>query len=199
MRRTPPSIPAGLPGTLAADLRSFQFHLQGSGKAAPTICIYLEGAVRFAQFLGASGHSGQLADVTPAHCRAFLAALTTHPVARTGQPLTPASVATFGHGLKALWAWAAMELDIPDPMAKVTVPTPGEPRVPHLENADLTLLLRTTAGKDFTARRDTAFLRLGIDTGARLSELTGIKIVDLDLVARKVQVRAKGGDRKSVV
>jgi len=43
-----------------------------------------------------------------------------------------------------------------------------------------------------TDRRDAAILRLFIDTGARLAELTGITVADLDMEYRQVAVVGKG-------
>jgi hypothetical protein len=58
------------------------------------------------------------------------------------------------------------------PMAKLTKPNQPEKLVPVLSDDELTSLLDTCKGKSFAARRDTAIIRLLLDTGARLSEIS---------------------------
>src|SRR6266545_1004861 len=53
-------------------------------------------------------------------------------------------------------------------------------------------LLKACEGKDFTARRDTAIIRLLMDTGLRRSECVGIMLDDLDLKEQVVVVLGKG-------
>lgn len=47
-------------------------------------------------------------------------------------------------------------------------------------------------GRDFVARRDTAIIRLFLDTGVRLAELTGLAVSDVDLDADVIVVLGKG-------
>jgi integrase len=53
-------------------------------------------------------------------------------------------------------------------------------------------MLRTCASKDFEDRRDNAILRLFIDTGMRLSELTNLGVDDLDFGHDVAVVLGKG-------
>jgi integrase len=53
-------------------------------------------------------------------------------------------------------------------------------------------LLKSCDGKSFKDRRDTAIIRLLIDTGMRRAEIAGIKTEDLDMDTRAVQVLGKG-------
>lgn len=54
------------------------------------------------------------------------------------------------------------------------------------------LLATCDRGQDFEARRDAALLRVFIDTGARLSELVGLTLEDLDLELGLIHVLGKG-------
>src|SRR6201999_2472286 len=53
-------------------------------------------------------------------------------------------------------------------------------------------LLATCAGKSFLERRDAAIIRLLMDTGARLSEITLLNVDDVDLKRDLDLVRGKG-------
>ena len=55
--------------------------------------------------------------------------------------------------------------------------------MPLISEADLVALLGGVQGQHLENRRDTAILRLLIDTGMRLSELTGLGVDDLDFDA----------------
>lgn len=68
---------------------------------------------------------------------------------------------------------------------------PEEP-VPVLTDDQLRLLLKACEGKDFTARRDTAIIRLLMDTGLRRSECVGIMLADLGLKEQIAVVLGKG-------
>ena len=47
-------------------------------------------------------------------------------------------------------------------------------------------------GNDFEARRDAALLRVFIDTGARLAEVVGLTVEDVDLDTGVIHVLGKG-------
>jgi integrase len=53
--------------------------------------------------------------------------------------------------------------------------------VPVLTEDQLRRLLKACDGRDFAARRDSAIIRLLIDTGLRRGECAGILLDDLDL------------------
>ena len=54
------------------------------------------------------------------------------------------------------------------------------------------LLAVCEKGREFEDRRDAAILRVFIDTGARLAEVTNLKINDIDLESGLLQVLGKG-------
>jgi site-specific recombinase XerD len=77
------------------------------------------------------------------------------------------------------WLQSEGEAD-QDATAGVKTPAPGDPQTPVLSDADLRTLLATRAGRDFTARRDTAIIMLFLDGGLRLSELADLQVADVD-------------------
>jgi site-specific recombinase XerD len=58
--------------------------------------------------------------------------------------------------------------------------------------------LATCAGKSFLERRDAAIIRLLMDTGARLSEITLLDVDDVDLKRDLVLVRGKGDKQRAI-
>ncbi len=80
-------------------------------------------------------------------------------------------------------------------MARMKPPAVPEQPVPVLSTEQLRALLKASEGKGFTERRDTAILRLFIDTGMRLGELTGLSLPDLDLDVDNVALVTGKGRR----
>lgn len=63
---------------------------------------------------------------------------------------------------------------------------------------ELSALLATCAGKTFLDRRDTAIIRLLLDSGARRSEITLLDIDDVDLKWALIRVRGKGDKQRAI-
>jgi site-specific recombinase XerC len=103
------------------------------------------------------------------------------------------------HCLQQWFRWLVAEDEIDaDPMARTKAPTLGETPVAVLTDDQLRALLDACRGKDWIDRRDLAIVRLFIDSGMRLGELTGIKLPDVDVADGVVIVTGKG-DRRRVV
>lgn len=79
-----------------------------------------------------------------------------------------------------------------NPMATLAVPQVPDKPVPLLSDDDLTALLRACAGTRWYDRRDEAVIRFLLDTGVRVSELTGLTLDDLDLDNGMAMVLGKG-------
>jgi site-specific recombinase XerD len=92
------------------------------------------------------------------------------------------------------WLQAEGETDR-DATAGIRTPAPGDPETSVLSDEELRRLLATCAGRDFTARRDTAIIMLFLDGGLRLSELADLQVSDVDLRDRIVYVAGKASRR----
>ena len=90
------------------------------------------------------------------------------------------------------------DLATTDPVADVE-----PPRVPRglpkaLSEDEVGRLLAAVAGEDAPARRDRAILEVLYGTGVRISELVGLSLGDLDLVAARMRVFGKGSKERVV-
>ena len=111
----------------------------------------------------------------------------------------PGTAALRYRSLKPLFKWLVERGSLPaSPMASVRAPKVPELPVPVVADEDLRELLLACHGEKFEDVRDTALLRLMIDSGARLSEVIGIRRADLDLDERTVTVIGKGRRRRTV-
>ena len=96
----------------------------------------------------------------------------------------PATASNRYRGLRAFFAWCVEEGEITrSPMEHMQPPAVPETPPEVLTESDLKRLLKTCAGKSFEDRRDSAIIWLFLDTGMRLSELTNLRLSDLDLDA----------------
>lgn len=109
---------------------------------------------------------------------------------------TQVSAATVSNEYRALqqfFKWLCDEEEIPNPFDKMTAPLVPEQPVAVLTDAQLTALLDTCDSRSFVDRRDTAIIRLLMDTGGRLAELAELKFPDdVDQDAQVLHVMGKG-------
>src|SRR5690606_24131238 len=78
------------------------------------------------------------------------------------------------------------------PMANMKPPIVPEAPPAVLTEAQIDRLMKVTAGKTLTERRDRAIICLFADTGCRLSEIAGLSVADVDFENRVIIVLGKG-------
>lgn len=164
---------------------SFARALKADGKAERTRVLYLQSIRYYSQWLEANGHTPTLDNLTRDLLRGWFGEL--------NETRRPATVATRFRGMRRFCGWlvAEDELDT-NPMRGLSQPTmPAEP-VPVITDTELTALLKACQGKDFAEVRDMAVMRLLLDCGLRASELTGLRMQDVDLDDETVIVKGKG-------
>ena len=91
------------------------------------------------------------------------------------------------------------------PMARMKPPKVEDMEVPIVRDGDLSKLLKACAGKLFRDRRDYALVLIFLDTGLRVSEMSGIKLTQqfdldsyVDLDRGQVVVVGKGRRQRHV-
>jgi site-specific recombinase XerD len=162
-------------------LRSFARSLRARNRSPRTVQSYVEAA----ELLVAFADGRDLTTLTRGDVEDFLAdQLAKH---------RPTTAATRFRSLQQLYRWMlAEELIEASPMASLRVPTVPDEPVAVLDDEAIGRLLGVMASKSFEDRRDSAMIRLLLDTGMRLSELAGLQCVDLDLETDVAVVLGKG-------
>jgi site-specific recombinase XerD len=175
-------------GDLATLIPSFQRSLRASNKSPKTIATYSEAAEQLLAFLRESGTPTQVTKIGREHVEAFIEKLV--------QTKSPATANNRYRSLTSLFNFLVDFGEITtSPMAKMKPPRVPEVPVPVLTDEQLTKLLATCEGKGkdtLEDRRDAAVLRLFLDSGMRLSELTNLRVEDVDLDAGVAYVMGKG-------
>lgn len=111
----------------------------------------------------------------------------------------PSSVKRALVSVRGLHGFLAEETEgTPDPTVNVEVPKSPKGLPKALTEAEVELLLGSITGTDPIARRDRAILEVLYSTGARIGELSGMSLSDLDLDAGLVRVFGKGSKERII-
>jgi site-specific recombinase XerD len=100
--------------------------------------------------------------------------------------------------LRTFWKWAIAHPDVPvanDPMAGMDLPRVPEKVVEFVSDEQLRRILATCQAKSrhaYRAHRDEAILRVLAGSGARLSEVTNLRLDDVDMFGQALRVTGKG-------
>ncbi|MGH9048342.1 MAG: tyrosine-type recombinase/integrase [Acidimicrobiia bacterium] len=173
-------------GDLASLLPSWRRSLDAEHKSARTIQSYEEAARQLLAFLAAAGMPTAVASISREHVESFIVALR-----EAGR--SPSTCANRYRSLQQLFRWLEDEGEIEhSPMAKMRPPRVEEQPVDVFSDEELRRIFEACKGRDFEARRDTAIVRLLISTGARVGELAGLRVEDLDLDGRVAYATGKG-------
>jgi integrase/recombinase XerD len=192
---------AGVVNVADAARGYLQYLVVERGLAPNTVQSYERDLRRYAEVLQARG-STDLGDVTSLDVAEFRAALHTgddnHP------PLATSSVGRAVVAVRGLHAFArAQGLTADDPAREVAPPPPPR-RLPKAITIDEVERLLDAAGStgdpDPRVLRDRALLEFLYGTGARISEVTGLDVDDLDHLGQDPAVRlsGKGGKQRYV-
>ncbi len=161
--------------TLRSLRGSWERALRARNRAPRTIASYLDALDKLADFVEASGMPAAVTAIKREHIEAFLVAL-------VERGLKASSVAVAYRSIRPFFRWLVDEDEIArSPMERMHQPEVPDSMVPILSESQLRTLLETTKGRSYVDRRDRAILMLFIDSGARLAEIAGLKVADLDL------------------
>ena len=147
---------------------------------------------RFTDYLVAKGMATDVTSLTREHCEGFIVHLL--------DTRSPTTAVNRYKALQQYFRWLDDEGEITDsPMVKMPPPTLAGVEVPVVSLEDLRKLFDVCKGTSFDDRRDTALIRLFFDSGARLAEVAGLEVTDLDLRGYEVaHVRGKGGKHRAL-
>jgi len=156
------------------------------GASAHTLRSYRTDLAQFRRFLGAR-HVGQLAHVDARLLRQYLARLYEAGLSR-------ASIARKLAAIRSCLAFLTRRGGLPrNPAREVSPPRLPKRLVSFLPIDEATLLLEHPA-----AARDRAILEMLYATGARVAELCGLDLADLDRAGGTIRVRGKGAKERMI-
>jgi site-specific recombinase XerC len=165
-------------------------HLKAKNRTEATRASYQRCGENLAAFLVEQGMPTNVQNVKREHVEAFLADMLDR--------LSPATAAKHYRSLQQFWKWLLDDGEIErSPMERMSPPAVPEQPVPILTDDELARLLAAAKGNEFENRRDTAILRVLIDTGLRLGEISGITVEGVDWDQDVLRVMGKGRRARS--
>ena len=180
---------------LTAFVPSWQLALEAAAKSPRTVRSYLDTVRAFHAFLVAQGMPADVEGVDAKEIRAFILA--------EEKRTSAASAAVHFRNLRVYFGWLASEGERTNanPMTRVEGPKVAKKAKSFFTDDELTRLLKTCSGASFIDRRDTAIMRVFMDTGLRVSGLAGLRWDpddesrnDVFMSQRRLRIRLKGGD-----
>jgi site-specific recombinase XerD len=172
---------------------SFDLHLRAEHKSSKTITIYTDAATWFASASLVPAGLTDWSQVTARHVQEWVSTLLAG--------YTDQYANNQFRALQQFFKWHATEdPDEPrrNPMANMKPPKIGGKLVPVIADGELSALLAACKGSGFENRRDYAVISLFRDTGARLSELSGLATEEVSAHDREAVVTGKGNKQRTV-
>jgi integrase/recombinase XerD len=167
------------------------------GLSTNTVSAYRRDLARYVAYCRAQGIT-DLDAVDESDVAAFLVALSAGDEAH--RPLGPASISRTLAAVRGLHRFAAGEGSTSRDVARRVVPPKAPRRLPKaLSRDEVEALLDAAAAQEGPfGVRDAALLELLYATGARISEVVGLDVDDLDGDQALVRLRGKGGKERVV-
>lgn len=172
-------------------LTSWSIHLRALNRSKETIRGYHYAVRHFDRWCQANERPRDPVKQTALDVREWV-------ISQLGRGVDNSASTRFGQ-LQQWFRWLAAEGEIPaSPMTGVQRPKPIETPPPVLDDEQLSAIVAACAGNDWRDRRDMAMMRLFIDTGMRLAELTRMNLSELDLASSTSLITGKGNRRRLV-
>jgi integrase/recombinase XerD len=115
------------------------------------------------------------------------------------QALSPHSINSYLRAMRAAWnRWVAEGLVESSPFTKVKIPRTPKKAMRTFSEGELELLFSAIDRSTAEGFRDYTLLNVYLDTMARLSEITELQMVDVDLKGRCMKVLGKGQKERVV-
>lgn len=186
-------------GDLGVNLASFGRHIHAENLSPRTQETYTEAVRQLTKYLAEQGMPLEVANIHREHIEAFISDLL--------ERWKPATANNRFRGLQTFFKWLMEEGEIKEsPMARMKPPrVPLDPPDVLREEQLKALLATCDKGQETEDRRDAAIIRVFIDTGARLSEVTNLRWDpsddannDVDLDRGELRVLGKGRRERTV-
>jgi site-specific recombinase XerD len=191
---------------LGALLDTYQIQARTEGKSPNTLRIYTTALGILQRFLERKGFSTDVTGIGPEEIREFIGylqntkAFMDHPF--TGpqkKGLTGHTVNCYLRAIRAFWSWLIAEEFIEvNPFDRVKIPRAPKKVIMPFSEDQIRALLGVIDTKSHIGFRDWAIILTLLDTGMRVSELTDLKMDDVNLAQRCLKVLGKGNKERIV-
>lgn len=193
---------AGIP--LEKLSRYFEAHNRSEGKSPATVYWYARVLSYFGSYLKQHRFPDSLGSLNIHVVREFILYLQTkkkwdsHPyIPSNGKNLAAISVETYVRALKAFFSWLHREgYTSDDLLGQLRPPRAPQRMVEVLTGEEVSRILSCVDRDTATGSRDHAIIVTFLDTGLRLSELTGLLLANTQLDQGYLKVMGKGSKER---
>jgi len=197
---------ASPPTDLQKLVQGYSFFAKTEGKSLCTIAIVSSSVIYLERFLASAGLTTDVAHIGPSEIRAFILYLQQKRCFSDHRFTKPQEKGLSGHSincylrsLRSFWSWLVSEEIIEaSPFARVKIPKAPRKIMPTFSNEQIGQLLGTIHTSTPEGYRNQAIILTLLDTGLRVSELTGITLDDLQLEEGTIKVMGKGNKERLV-
>ncbi len=187
-------------------LETYQIQARTEGKSLNTIRIYTTALSILQRFLERKRYSTDVTGIGPEEIRGFIGylqntkAFMEHPFTGPQQKgLTGHTVNCYLRAIRAFWGWLLAEEFIEDnPFDRIKVPKAPKKVIVPFSEEQLRALLGVIDTKSPIGIRDSTIIQTLLDTGMRVTELTGLEMENVNLVQRCLKVHGKGNKERMV-
>jgi integrase/recombinase XerD len=200
------ALPLSTATSLCAMMEGYRLSARSEGKSGGTIAI-VESSVRYLrQFLEGEGLSPDVREIGATEMRRFIVSLRERPRFASHRFTRPQGGRLSGHtingylrALRSFWSWLESEGFIEEnPFRAVRIPKAPIKVIPTFTDEQLRALFGAVDSTSPVGCRDYAIMLMLLDTGIRCSELTGLRLTDVDLNGRLLKVHGKGNKERMV-
>ena len=187
-------------------LDTYQIQAKTEGKSPHTIRVYATALNILQRFLERKGYPTDVTRIGTEAIREFIGylqntrAFMDHPF--TGpqkKGLTGHTINCYLRAIRAFWSWLEAEEFIEtNPFDRVKVPKAPKKVIMPFSDDQLRSFFGLIDAKSPIGFRDLTLTETLLDTGVRVTELTGLEIEDVNLVQRCLKVHGKG-DKERIV
>ncbi|SER94819.1 Site-specific recombinase XerD [Lentzea xinjiangensis] len=172
-------------------IREWVISLRAGRKSKRTIEVYERAALFLARWLADNDLDLAPDEIERQHVEQYFADL--------NERTSPGNAHTNYRSLRTMFRWMVDNEEIArSPMDKVAAPILDEKPVPTLSDDQIRALLDHWSGRDMVSRRNTAIIRLLMDTGCRLGEIANLTLDDVDRDLEVIRVLGKGNRVRAV-
>lgn len=197
---------ASSPTDLDRLIPGYRLFAKTEGKSPRTIAVVSSSVTYLERFLESEGLTTDAEHIGPAELRAFILYLQQKRCFSGHRFTKPQEKGLSGHtincylrSIRAFWSWLVSEGIVESsPFAKIKVPKVPRKVIPTFSEAQIAQLLSAIDVATPEGYRDQAIILTLLDTGLRVSELTGITLDNLQLEEGTVKVMGKGNKERLV-
>jgi len=196
----------GATAQLAKLLEGYRLSAQSEGKSPNTIAIVAASVRYLDQFLTSHNLSTDVTEIGVEELRRFIVYLRERPrfahhrfTRPQGGHLSGHTVNGYLRALQAFWTWLKREDFIEEnPFSRLKIPKAPKKVIPIFTEEQLRRLFAAIDTTTPVGHRNYTIILTLLDTGIRCSELTGLKLADVNLENRLLKVWGKGSKERLV-